>query len=305
MRAIAAVVILAAFSLRSRAHADPSSGRDVTHTPVEILLKCARTLGPSKCLAALSYWRAENAINSIKEENFKADFSKDVESFPWERYANSTDDELYSQLCTGTEKLLRYKALNFNMVPGYEIQLASRGNGTLNIDVFNSPETESSRGMKKMRKVFYKIVPFMLLPGLLMSAILPFVLPALKMMTVAVGMLNNMALSGAIFTLLRNNAFNDKYDHKIIYVNEGYSNEKHAHKHHHDQEYKTEEDYHYGASQVHDTPEHISGSDFDIVEELPGTSNANADWINQYYGNKFVKVARKDVLRDGGRIKRF
>lgn len=187
----------------------------------------------------------------------------------------------------------------------YETLQCGHVGANISRSIISGPETESSRGMKKMRKVFYKIVPFMLLPGLLMSAILPFVLPALKMMTVAVGMLNNMALSGAIFTLLRNNAFNDKYDHKIIYVNEGYSNEKHAHKHHHDQEYKTEEDYHYEASQVHDTPEHISGSDFDIVEELPGTSNANADWINQYYGNKFVKVARKDVLRDGGRIKRF
>lgn len=82
-----------------------------------------------------------------------------------------------------------------------------------------------------MRKRFYRVVPFLLLPGLLMAAVLPFVLPALKMMTIATVMLNNMALSGAVFTLLRNNAFADKYHKKIIYVNEGYKNEKHLHHH--------------------------------------------------------------------------
>lgn len=146
--------------------------------------------------------------------------------------------------------------------------------------------------MKKMRKAFYNIVPYLLLPGLIMSAILPFVLPALKMMTVAVGMLNNMALSGAIFTLLRNNAFNDKYDKKVIYVNEGYMNEKHADIIH---DHEPETDYNYEASQVHSIPAHISGSDFDIVEEIPETSNT--DWIKQYYADKLVKVAKNDVWR--------
>lgn len=69
-------------------------------------------------------------------------------------------------------------------------------------------------------------MPLLLLPGLIMSAVLPFILPSLKMMTLAAGMLNNMALTGAVFTLLRNNAFNDNYRKKIIYVNDGYINDK-------------------------------------------------------------------------------
>lgn len=85
---------------------------------------------------------------------------------------------------------------------------------------------ESARtSMKKLYKQFYKIMPFILVPGLIMSAVLPFFLPMLKMMTLAAGMLNNMALTGAVFTLLRNNAFNDKYQNKVIYINEGYSND--------------------------------------------------------------------------------
>ncbi|XP_028172988.1 uncharacterized protein LOC114361953 [Ostrinia furnacalis] len=291
MRATAAIVILAAFSLRSCAHAtDPSRHRDVTDG-VRRLIKCARTLGPSTCIAALANWRAENAINT-KEKN--PTFSlKEIQKFPWEQYTNSTEDELYSRLCSGTEKLLQYKALNFNMVPGYEFQLASRGNGTLNIDVYKSTENETSRGMKKMRKKFYAIIPYLLLPGLIMSAVLPFVLPALKMMTVAVGMLNNMALSGAIFTLLRNNAFNDKYDKKVIYVNEGYSNEKAATI----QDNKPEVKIRYEPGQIEIIPGPIGPHEYEVVEDWP----TNNEWINQLYANKFTKAAKKDLWREGAR----
>lgn len=62
-----------------------------------------------------------------------------------------------------------------------------------------------------------------------MAAVIPFILPALKLLTLAAVVINNMAFTGAVFTLLRNNAFNDKYEHKVIYVNEGYKNEKHTH----------------------------------------------------------------------------
>lgn len=87
---------------------------------------------------------------------------------------------------------------------------------------------ETARGtVKKLYKQFYTLMPFIIMPGLIMSAILPFVLPSLKMMTMAAVMLNNMAFTGAVFTLLRNNAFNDKYEKKIIYINDGYRNDAH------------------------------------------------------------------------------
>lgn len=135
--------------------------------------------------------------------------------------------------------------------------------------------------MKKAKKTFYKVLPLLVLPGLIMSAILPFVLPALKLMVVGVGMLNNMALTGAVFTLLRNNAFNDKYEHKVIYVNEGYKNEKHAHIHEHDphnQAAHDSHDYQYAESNPIGM-EHMP--EIETVEELP----LNSDWIKNYYGN--------------------
>lgn len=156
--------------------------------------------------------------------------------------------------------------------------------------------SDGARGMKKWRKRFYNIVPILLLPGLLMSAVLPFVLPALKMMTVAVGMLNNMALSGAIFTLLRNNAFNDKYDKKVIYINEGYHNEKQAKYHHKLRKPENVIDFGAHESQVHSVTE-LAGDDFEVVDDTP---IGNEDWINDYYANKFVKLEREDYRRDWG-----
>lgn len=143
--------------------------------------------------------------------------------------------------------------------------------------------------MKKMQTQFYNVLPLLLLPGLVMSAILPFVLPALKLMTVGVGIINNMALSGAVFTLLRNNAFTDKYEHKIIYVNEGYKNEKISPVHLHDD----------GQFEEIEMPIEFSGSNVkgvlattDDFVEIP----TNADFINQYYGNEGMKLLRRSVI---------
>lgn len=146
--------------------------------------------------------------------------------------------------------------------------------------------------MKKLRKQFYRIVPLLLVPGLIMSAILPFVLPALKMSVMAVGMLNNMALSSAVFTLLRNNAFDDRYEKKVVYVNEGWRNEK---PHLEREETKFHEVYehfddnnnyfNHGSENEH---QELLGEDFDNVEDIP----SNTALMDDYYGsnNKFVNI---------------
>ncbi|KOB75263.1 Uncharacterized protein OBRU01_07945 [Operophtera brumata] len=233
------------------------------------IVDCAWTLGPAKCLNALSSWRAEKALTHASIQSILSD---DLEQFPWKKYRNSTDEELHSQLCDETERLLRRKSLSLTMIPGYRFELLSKGNGTLNVDVYKDADSGSGRGMKKLKKTFYKIIPLLVLPGLIMSAILPFVLPALKMMTLAAGMINNMAFTGAVFTLLRNNAFNDKYQHRVIYVNEGYKNEKLAHfKHAHDELENYEES----------KDDFVIGDDNGgAIEEMP----LNSGWIQQYYG---------------------
>ncbi|XP_068632671.1 uncharacterized protein [Battus philenor] len=198
-----------------------------TNHKISNLLTCSQSLGPSKCLTAFSSWRAQKAINLILNSQTTFDLNDDLEQFPWKRYANETEDQLYTNLCNGTERLLQFRQLDLNLNEDYTLRLGSKGNGNLNVDVIKNTGNTGRGYMKKWRKKFFNIIPLLLVPGLIMSAILPFVLPALKMMVIAVGMLNNMALSGAVFTLLRNNAFNEANQHRIIYVNEGYHNEKH------------------------------------------------------------------------------
>ncbi|CAK1601125.1 unnamed protein product [Parnassius mnemosyne] len=227
MRGRTATVALAlCFSISNAFEPSRVLGIGISDRIVPKILACAQTLGTTKCLTAFSAWRAQKAIKSIAEhENIS--LNSDLQQFPWRRYTNQSEEQLFTELCDGTEALLQYRRLGLNISSDYTLQLGSSGNGTLTVDVIKSDEMNTGRGyMKKLHKKFYNIVPLLLLPGLIMSAILPFVLPALKLMTVAVGMLNNMALSGAVFTLLRNNAFNEANRHKIVYANVGYHNEK-------------------------------------------------------------------------------
>ncbi|KAI5638871.1 hypothetical protein NE865_08573 [Phthorimaea operculella] len=266
-------------------------------SPARRLLDCGRSLGPTKCISALSVWRAERAIEIFKNgREAQFDLREDVEQFPWQKYGNISEEQLYAQLSEDTEKLLRFRSLSLTL-PGYSFELESKGNGTLNVDVLRNEQ--SGRTMsKKTMKEFYNLIPVLLLPGLVMSAILPFVLPALKMTTILVGMLNNMALSGAVFTLLRNNAFNDHYEKKIIYVNEGYKNEKlsepyfskdlHKFNLDHFDEYSGSASNVQPAIQPLEQPvvqgtqpvNMFAEENFNAMQEA-----MNTDWINQYYGN--------------------
>lgn len=107
--------------------------------PVQRLLTCANALGPSKCISALSVWRAERAIEAYaKNPATRFNLTEDVEQFPWRKYSNITDEELYSQLHDDTSKLLQYRPMQFNMIPGYNLQLGSKGNGSMKVDVFTS-----------------------------------------------------------------------------------------------------------------------------------------------------------------------
>ncbi|XP_045768509.1 uncharacterized protein LOC123869568 [Maniola jurtina] len=223
MRACAAILFFAAwpcFIHAQKSHSrenSPNFANGINENLIR-LVPCVKNLGLSKCVGAYGAWRAEKSLEAYAYTEHSA-------RFPWQRYYNVSDDELYSKLCDGAERLLQRRSLKLNLNEDYSLQLRVTENGSLNVDVLKS-ELASGRTSKKFEKYFYELVPFILLPGLLMSAVLPFFLPTLKMMTLGAGMLNNMALTGAVFTLLRNNAFNDKYEKKVIYLNNGYLNDK-------------------------------------------------------------------------------
>lgn len=127
MRALAAILILSACS---RLHAQPSGLKTFKN-----ILDCAFTIGSVKCLNALSVWRAKRAIN---QPNLKSNITHDLEQFPWMNYRNNTEEELYSELCDGTEQLLQRRSMTLSVIPGYRLELLSKGNGMLNVDVYKS-----------------------------------------------------------------------------------------------------------------------------------------------------------------------
>lgn len=139
MRALGAVLIIVCLC-ESHAQISPRLldtflGNNLT---VRRILTCARNLGPTKCLSALSSYRADRALKAISEkQNALFNLTEDVKHFDWKRYSNVTDDQLYSQLCDGTQRLLKHRSLFLN-VQGYKFQLESNKNGALSVDVYKS-----------------------------------------------------------------------------------------------------------------------------------------------------------------------
>ncbi|XP_022814813.1 uncharacterized protein LOC111348437 [Spodoptera litura] len=265
--------------------------------PIQRIFSCSHELGPTKCLSALSVWRAERAIKAFAQNPGKQfNLTEDVEQFPWKKFSNVSDEQLYTQLYDDTTKLLQYRSLGFDMIPGYNVKLGSKENGTMRVDIYTSDTAETGRSStKKLQKMFHKYAPFLLVPGLVVSAIIPFILPGLKMMTLMVGMMNSMALMGATFTILRNNAFNDKYQHKVIYVNSGYENEKHFAATNNEEHIHTD---HYGMvyDETKNHPQQASnalGVEFDNMESLPPFA-LNPDWLKAYSDGKIVALMGQD-----------
>nr|XP_026488865.1 uncharacterized protein LOC113395464 [Vanessa tameamea] len=228
MRACAAILIFSAWpcfiqTLNTRTNRETSSNfADTSDNVIHQISTCVNKLGLTKCIGAYGNWRAEEALDN--EVRPLKDYR---ETFPWQLYRNISNEELQAKLCDSTLKLLEQRSLKLSLSQSYDLALGGKGNGSLSVDILKCDDEFVGRGsMKKLRKHFYNMMPFLLIPGLIMSAVLPFFLPSLKMMTLVAGMLNNMALTGAVFTLLRNNAFNDKYEKKIIYINDGYYNDK-------------------------------------------------------------------------------
>ncbi|XP_038214697.1 uncharacterized protein LOC119834413 [Zerene cesonia] len=284
MRAGVAISILAvsAWSCIIRTHArEYKSAKNI----IQDAITCASNLGFSKCITAYGVWKAERALEPQASEP----------GFSWRNFVNVSNDELYSKLCGDTERLLRYRSLFMELSEDYAIRLKSTENASLNIDIIQNSDVVTGRtSMKKMTKMFYQALPFLIFPGLIMSAVLPFFLPTLKMATLATVMLNNMALTGAVFTLLRNNAFNDhKYPKRVIYVNAGYDGSfNHLAEGSSDDIVAANFDTQYSTEVTHDVKDyHLIGVDPNTGISYP----FNADWLKNS-ANEVSKVKNVEII---------
>lgn len=100
---------------------------------------CANSLGPARCINAFSIYRADSALDTYeKYGGCASDFGKDLRVFPWEKYANVTEEGMESELTSSAAKLLQVRTLKFSMIPGYRLELGIKDSGALNVDVFKS-----------------------------------------------------------------------------------------------------------------------------------------------------------------------
>ncbi|CAH0558580.1 unnamed protein product [Brassicogethes aeneus] len=84
-----------------------------------------------------------------------------------------------------------------------------------------------ARGMQFSMKKVKEYIPYLIVPGLIMSGVLPWVLPGINMVAMFLSMINQMAFTSSLFALVRGYIFNNERDEHIIYVNHGYKNNYH------------------------------------------------------------------------------
>ncbi|VEN36852.1 unnamed protein product [Callosobruchus maculatus] len=131
--------------------------------------------------------------------------------------------------------------------------------GMLNI---TSQDLTVSGRKIKMPRPNSQTMQYLLVPGFLMAGILPWVMPKLQMVAMMLSMVNNMAFTSALFTLIRNFIFERESAQHVLYINNGYKkknrhrNQYKEHQHHAPIYYEHQHphglDHHdHSASQVH------------------------------------------------------
>ncbi|CAG9113391.1 unnamed protein product [Plutella xylostella] len=129
-----ALVALAACACAGLAHAhDNSTGetRDALDRTLSLVFgeqdarwprrvaSCARALGPAKCLNAFSVWRADNAVEAYSNYGgYRGAVVDELAKFPWEEYANVSDEALGEDLSEVAARLLQLRPLRTSLLPG-------------------------------------------------------------------------------------------------------------------------------------------------------------------------------------------
>lgn len=136
MRARAAILILSAWPCIIQAinplasHETSSNFADTSDNAIHQISTCIKNLGVTKCIGAYGDWRAERALGGeVHRRNARS------EKFPWQIYRNISDDELYTKLCDNTERLLERRSLKLDLSQSYSLELGSKGNGSLSVDI--------------------------------------------------------------------------------------------------------------------------------------------------------------------------
>ncbi|KAJ3641783.1 hypothetical protein Zmor_028261 [Zophobas morio] len=130
----------------------------------------------------------------------------------------SHDKPKISELEHAVNQFLVKKSWKVAISRGLELHFKNVNN-SLSINVQTKEDGEMERKMQMSMK---NMMPYMIVPGLFMAGILPWVIPGLKMAVMAVSMMNQMAFNAAFFSLIRSYIFDTRNEEHVVYINHGY-----------------------------------------------------------------------------------
>lgn len=130
------------------------------------------------------------------------------------------------------QKVLR----NLNSSEGMSLnrQFIGGNNDSLNftfVSLKGSNSNEVLERKMKMKMTKSNVLALLLIPAMWIAGMMPWVLPGIKMVVMMVTMMNNMAFSSALFSLIRGYLFDTRTEDHIVYLNYGYKNGQQGHHH--------------------------------------------------------------------------
>ena len=118
--------------------------------------------------------------------------------------------------------------IKFHLLPGLMVDILRTNAFSINIVATNrtsqSSRDESSSPRSKKNYSYYLQIalPFTVLPFVLFSSVLPFIIPVLKLGMIFAATINNAALLASIMYVIRQIAFENEQK-QAVYFNPGYN----------------------------------------------------------------------------------
>ncbi|KAK9884983.1 hypothetical protein WA026_009214 [Henosepilachna vigintioctopunctata] len=101
--------------------------------------------------------------------------------------------------------------------------------GRLNKEImtFHLTHSKSQVEGRKRKTNFQDVIPYLIIPGFIMAGVVPWLIPGIKLAVMAVGMVNQMAFTSSLFTLIRGYIFDTSQEEHLVYINNGYKKYNH------------------------------------------------------------------------------
>lgn len=152
--------------------------------------------------------RAPSASGNLTADFLDQIFTDDRknEDIMQSRYARLNDTDLNDRLVQSFQRFFRGREIKLHFIPGMVVKVVPSDENTISFSLkrnnFVGSEEESRRRKQKHKHNYHYAMqlglPALMLPAVALGSVLPMVLPALKMATIATTVINNGMLLAAI-----------------------------------------------------------------------------------------------------------